>query len=173
MSHHIDLDELTASERYKLLTALVIPRPIAWVTTVSSEGINNAAPYSFFNVFGQDPAVIILGLEHKADGTAKDTENNINLLNEFVVNLVSSNILGNMVDTAAAYAPGESEPDILDLSLTPSKKVKPPRLTDSPVGLWVFSRKKDWSTLRHFRWIGQMITQSHVSLLINMLRLVE
>ena len=51
MSHHIDLDELTASERYKLLTALVIPRPIAWVTTVSSEGINNAAPYSFFNVF--------------------------------------------------------------------------------------------------------------------------
>ena len=135
MSHHIDLDELTASERYKLLTALVIPRPIAWVTTVSSEGINNAAPYSFFNVFGQDPAVIILGLEHKADGTAKDTENNINLLNEFVVNLVSSKVLGNMVDTAAAYAPGESEPDILGLSLTPSKKVKPPRLTHSPVAI--------------------------------------
>ena len=135
MSHHIDLDELTASERYKLLTALVIPRPIAWVTTVSLEGINNAAPYSFFNVFGQDPAVIILGLEHKADGTAKDTENNINLLNEFVVNLVSSKVLGNMVDTAAAYAPGESEPDILGLSLTPSKKVKPPRLTDSPVAI--------------------------------------
>ena len=135
MSHHIDHDELTASERYKLLTALVIPRPIAWVTTVSSEGINNAAPYSFFNVFGQDPAVIILGLEHKADGTAKDTENNINLLNEFVVNLVSSKVLGNMVDTAAAYAPGESEPDILGLSLTPSKKVKPPRLTDSPVAI--------------------------------------
>ena len=135
MSHHIDLDELTASERYKLLTALVIPRPIAWVTTVSSEGINNAAPYSFFNVFGQDPAVIILGLEHKADGTAKDTENNINLLNEFVVNLVSSKVLGNMVDTAAAYAPGKSEPDILGLSLTPSKKVKPPRLTDSPVAI--------------------------------------
>ena len=135
MSHHIDLDELTASERYKLLTALVIPRPIAWVTTVSLEGINNAAPYSFFNVFGQDPAVIILGLEHKSDGTAKDTENNINLLNEFVVNLVSSKVLGNMVDTAAAYAPGESEPDILGLSLTPSKKVKPPRLTDSPVAI--------------------------------------
>lgn len=135
MSHHIDLDELTASERYKLLTALVIPRPIAWVTTVSSDGITNAAPYSFFNVFGQDPAIIILGLEHKSDGTAKDTENNINLLNEFVVNLVSSKVLGNMVDTAAAYAPGESEPDILGLSLTPSKKVKPPRLTDSPVAI--------------------------------------
>ena len=135
MSNHIDLDKLTASERYKLLTALVIPRPIAWVTTVSSEGITTAAPYSFFNVFGQDPAIIILGLEHKADGTAKDTENNINTLNEFVVNLVSSDILEKMVQTAAAYAPGESEPDILGLSLTSSKKVKPPRLTNAPVSI--------------------------------------
>ena len=135
MLQHIDLDEITASERYKLLTALVIPRPIAWVTTSDLEGKTNAAPYSFFNVFGQDPAVIILGLERKADGTAKDTENNINILNEFVVNLVSSDMLENMVETAAVYAPEESEPDILGLSLTSSKKVKPPRLTDAPVAI--------------------------------------
>ena len=135
MLQHIDLDEITASERYKLLTALVIPRPIAWVTTSDLEGKTNAAPYSFFNVFGQDPALIILGLEHKADGTAKDTENNINILNEFVVNLVSSDMLENMVETAAVYAPEESEPDILGLSLTSSKKVKPPRLTDAPVAI--------------------------------------
>ena len=135
MSLHIDLDEITASARYKLLTALVIPRPIAWVTTSDLEGKTNAAPYSFFNVFGQDPAVIILGLEHKADGTAKDTENNINILNEFVVNLVSSDMLENMVETAAVYAPKESEPDILGLSLTSSKKVKSPRLTDAPVAI--------------------------------------
>lgn len=102
---------------------------------MSLEGTTNAAPYSFFNVFGQDPAIIILGLEHKADGTAKDTENNINMLNEFVVNLVSSDMLEDMVQTAAAYAPGESEPDILGLSLTPSKKVKPPRLTNAPVSI--------------------------------------
>ena len=135
MSLHIDLDEITASERYKLLTALVIPRPIAWVTTSDFEGKTNAAPYSFFNIFGQDPAIIILGLEHKTDGTAKDTENNINILNEFVVNLVSSEMLKNMVETAAFYAPEESEPDILGLSLTSSKKVKPPRLTDAPVAI--------------------------------------
>ena len=135
MSLHIDLDEVTARERYKLLTALVIPRPIAWVTTLDFEGKTNAAPYSFFNVFGQDPAIIILGLEHKADGTAKDTENNINILNEFVVNLVSSDMLENMVESAALYAPEESEPDILGLSLTSSKKVKPPRLTDAPVAI--------------------------------------
>ena len=135
MSLHIDLNEITASARYKLLTALVIPRPIAWVTTSDLEGKTNAAPYSFFNVFGQDPAIIILGLEHKADGTAKDTENNINILNEFVVNLVSSDMLENMVESAALYAPEESEPDILGLSLTSSKKVKPPRLTDAPVAI--------------------------------------
>ena len=56
MTLHLDLDELSARERYKLLTALIIPRPIAWVTTIDSEGQVNAAP-SFFNVFGQDPAV--------------------------------------------------------------------------------------------------------------------
>ena len=51
MTLHLDLDELSARERYKLLTALIIPRPIAWVTTIGSEGQVNAAPYSFFNVF--------------------------------------------------------------------------------------------------------------------------
>ena len=135
MSPHIDLDELKPSERYKLLTALVIPRPIAWVTSVDIEGRTNAAPYSFFNVFGQDPAIVILGLEHKADGTAKDTENNINTHNEFVVNLVTSDMLESMVETAASYAPDESEPDILGLSLTASHKVKPPRLTHAPVAI--------------------------------------
>jgi len=135
MSPHIDLDELKPSERYKLLTALVIPRPIAWVTTVDIEGRTNAAPYSFFNVFGQDPAVVILGLEHKSDGTAKDTENNINTQNQFVVNLVTSDMLESMVETAASYAPDESEPDILGLSLTASHKVKPPRLTHAPVAI--------------------------------------
>ncbi|NBT41967.1 MAG: flavin reductase family protein [Alphaproteobacteria bacterium] len=135
MCPDIDLDQLTPSERYKLLTALVIPRPIAWVTTVDVEGRTNAAPYSFFNVFGQDPAIVILGLEHKADGTAKDTENNINTQNEFVVNLVTSDMLESMVETAASYAPDESEPDILGLSLTAFHKVKPPRLTHAPVAI--------------------------------------
>ena len=110
MALHLDLDELSPRERYKLLTALVIPRPIAWVTTINLEGSVNAAPYSFFNIFGQDPAVVILGLEHKANGTAKDTENNINTNLEFVVNLVTSDMLEDMVNTAAAYTPNESEP---------------------------------------------------------------
>ena len=135
MALHLDLDELSPRERYKLLTALVIPRPIAWVTTINLEGSVNAAPYSFFNIFGQDPAVVILGLEHKANGTAKDTENNINTNLEFVVNLVTSDMLEDMVNTAAAYRPNESEPEILDLSVSASKKVSPPRLTNAPVAI--------------------------------------
>ena len=77
MAVNLDLDALTAQERYKLLTAVVIPRPIAWVTTVNKDGLVNAAPFSFFNVFGQDPALVILGLERRADGSRKDTECNI------------------------------------------------------------------------------------------------
>ena len=73
MSQHINLDELTSNEFYKLLTALVITRPISWVITSHRKGETNAAPSSFFNIFGQDPAIIIKGLEHKAHGTAKYT----------------------------------------------------------------------------------------------------
>ena len=65
----IDLEALTARDRYKLLCGVVIPRPIAWVTTISVDGVVNVAPFSFFNVFGADPATVILGLEHQADGT--------------------------------------------------------------------------------------------------------
>ena len=73
MSQHINLDELNSNEFYKLLTALVIARPISWVITTHYEGETNAAPPSFFNIFGQDPAIIIKRLEHNADGTAKHT----------------------------------------------------------------------------------------------------
>ena len=77
MSIAIDLTALAPATRYKLLTAVVLPRPIAWVTTISPAGVVNAAPFSFFNVFGQDPALLVLGLEHHADGRMKDTARNI------------------------------------------------------------------------------------------------
>ncbi len=135
MAHHLDLDALAPRDRYKLLTAVVIPRPVAWVTTVDREGRVNAAPYSFFNVFGQDPAVIVLGLEHREDGSAKDTERNIDATGEFVVNIATPDLLGPMVASAAAYAPGESEPEALGLALAPSVRVAPPRLADAPVAI--------------------------------------
>ena len=106
MSTFFDLDLLKPRDRYKLLTASVIPRPVAWITSVDLSGVVNAAPYSFFNIFGQDPALVILGLEHRSDGSGKDTECNIEATGEFVVNIATPSLVESMVGTAATYASG-------------------------------------------------------------------
>jgi flavin reductase (DIM6/NTAB) family NADH-FMN oxidoreductase RutF len=134
-----DLDltfaDLEPRLRYKLLCSLVVPRPIAWVTSVSAEGVVNAAPFSFFNVFSEDPALVVLGVQHKADGTAKDTSRNIAATGEFVVNVVGEVVAEAMNLTAVDFPSGESEPNIVGLELAPSTLVKPPRLADAPAAL--------------------------------------
>lgn len=146
MTTRIDLTALAPQERYKLLTAVVIPRPVAWVTTQDRQGRVNAAPFSFFNLFGQDPALVILGLEHARDGSGpKDTARNIAATEEFVVNIVTPDLIGPMVETAAAYPPDVSEPQALELALAPSSQVAPPRLAAAPVA--IECRLKD--TLRY------------------------
>ena len=66
-----DMETLEAANRYKILTATVTPRPIAWVTTLSEDGIVNAAPFSFFNVFSESPPLVVVGLQSKADRSLK------------------------------------------------------------------------------------------------------
>ena len=84
----VDFSTLPLNLRYKLLAALVAPRPIALVTTVGKDGVVNAAPFSFFNVFSEDPALVVLGLQSRPDGTPKDTLKHIRETGVFVVNLV-------------------------------------------------------------------------------------
>jgi flavin reductase (DIM6/NTAB) family NADH-FMN oxidoreductase RutF len=79
--------DVTPHERYKLLTAFVLPRPIAWVTTVGPSGVVNAAPFSFFNVFAEDPPLCMVAINKRRDGRIKDTWTNIERSGEFVVNL--------------------------------------------------------------------------------------
>ena len=131
----IDLLALDPRDRYKLLTAVVIPRPVAWVTTLSPGGVVNAAPYSFFNLFGKDPALVVLGLEHKSDGSPKDTARNIRETGEFVVNIATPALNEAMVATAAAYPAEQGEPETLGLATAASTRVKPPRLADVPVAI--------------------------------------
>ena len=131
----IDLEALTARDRYKLLCGVVIPRPIAWVTTISVDGVVNVAPFSFFNVFGADPATVILGLEHQADGTPKDTTRNIDETGEHTINILTPDLNDMMVATAAQYSADISEAAALGLVLCPSAKVAPPRLSCAPVAL--------------------------------------
>jgi flavin reductase (DIM6/NTAB) family NADH-FMN oxidoreductase RutF len=131
----LDLLSLSPQDRYKLLTAVVIPRPIAWVTTLGPGDVVNAAPYSFFNLFGKDPALVILGLEYGKDGGPKDTARNIHARREFVVNIATPDLNAALVATAAAYPPDTSEAAALGLATAPSARIATPRLADVPVAI--------------------------------------
>ena len=135
MTLSVDLNELTPDQRYKLLTAVVLPRPVAWVTTLGASGVVNAAPYSFFNLFSKDPALVILGLEHRSDGSPKDTTANIASSGEFVVNIATPDLTAAMVASAASFASDVSEPEALGLPLAPSTHLTVPRLADVPVAI--------------------------------------
>lgn len=135
MTVELDLLALEPRDRYKLLTGVVIPRPVAWVTTVNETGLVNAAPFSFFNLFGKDPALVVLGLEHHAEGAPKDTARNIRATREFVVNIATPSLNAAMVATAAAYDSNTSEPAAIGLPLAPSAQVVPPRIADVPVAI--------------------------------------
>ncbi|OCC23757.1 hypothetical protein MB02_09970 [Croceicoccus estronivorus] len=129
-----DMRKLPLAGRYKLLNSTVTPRPIAWITTVSSDGVVNAAPYSFFNVAGVEPPLVMLGLlKDMRTRELKNTASNIIATGEFVVNLVSENDAEKM-NLCSVEAPADvSEVDYAGLDTAPSEIVVPPRIASSPV----------------------------------------
>lgn len=130
----IDFCSLSAAERYKILTATVVPRPIALVTTLSASGIVNAAPFSFFNIFSEDPALAILGLEaHRDTGAIKDTTRNIIDQGELVINLVDRSIAEQMAACAANLEPDQSELPFAGLTSSASRLIAPPGIKEAPI----------------------------------------
>jgi len=93
---HFAANTLTPGMNYKLLSSTILPRPIAFVTSVNAEGQSNAAPFSFFNAAGYEPPVIVIGFTPHQDGSQKDTPNNILATKEFVVNLVDEPLAAQM-----------------------------------------------------------------------------
>lgn len=130
-----DFEAMTPGERYKLLLATVLPRPIAWITTRDGNGAVNAAPFSFFNVFGSDPATVGVGIGSKGPGEPKDTRANIRANEQFVVNLVPYSLAQQMRITSIAFPKGVEEPLEADLKLVPSERVAVPRIAASPVSM--------------------------------------
>jgi flavin reductase (DIM6/NTAB) family NADH-FMN oxidoreductase RutF len=118
---------------YRLLISSVTPRPIAWVTSVDREGRVNLAPFSFFNAFGADPPVVVFGPNRKKDGSKKDTLANIEATGEFVINAAVAKLAEQMNLSSKELPYGESEIELTGLSVVSSRKVKPPRLADSPL----------------------------------------
>ena len=124
--------DVAPHERYKILAAFVLPRPIAWVTTLGPAGVVNAAPFSFFNVFAEDPPLIMFAINKRPDGRLKDTWLNIQRSGEFVVNLTDEPLARAMHDSSGDFPPNVGEPDYLGLKLAPSVDITPPRLADAP-----------------------------------------
>ncbi|MCA1397308.1 flavin reductase family protein [Bradyrhizobium sp. BRP56] len=127
--------DLTQRERYKVLTSFVLPRPIAWVTSTSADGVVNAAPFSFFNVFCEDPPLCMFAVNRRPDGREKDTLVNIQRLGEFVVNLTDEPLARAMHETSGDFPPEVGEPDYLGLKLASSSKIAVPRLADAPFAM--------------------------------------
>lgn len=115
---------------YRLLTAVVVPRPIAWVSSVSESGVVNLAPHSFFTVACAKPPIV----QFTSVGR-KDTLHNVLATGEFVINLASWPLLEAVNNTSAAFPSDRSEPDELGIVMQPSVAVGPPRVRDSPVSM--------------------------------------
>jgi flavin reductase (DIM6/NTAB) family NADH-FMN oxidoreductase RutF len=130
-----DFAQMAPLERYKLLLATVLPRPIAWITTRDPNGAINAAPFSFFNVFGSDPATVGVGIGSKGPGEPKDTRANIRANEQFVVNLVPFALAQEMRITSIAFPRGVEEPREAGLSLALSERVAVPRIAQAPVSM--------------------------------------
>lgn len=140
MQAYSDFTALVTAERdvrdnYATLASCVVPRPIAFVSTVSADGVANLAPFSFFNAVSADPPTVMFCPGTKRDGTAKDTLNNVRATGEFVVNVVPHSIREAMNQTAMPFPPDVDEFEAAGFSPLPSRFVRPCRVAESPVHL--------------------------------------
>ncbi|MDR5781465.1 flavin reductase family protein [Caballeronia sp. LZ065] len=129
----IDFEAITEYQRYKLMASLIVPRPIALVTTLGADGIVNAAPFSMFNMLGEEPPIVMLSINRLADGTLKDTAVNIPREKEFVVHLADEAIAQQMHRCGERFAADISELDEVGFTALASSRVKPPRIAQAPV----------------------------------------
>lgn len=125
-------DTLEASAIYKLLTGSIIPRPIGWISTIDENGINNLAPFSYFNMIGDDPPHVMFSTR-RDNNTNKDTLNNVLTNKQFVVNMVTEDIVEQMNATAQVVPAEVDEFELVGLTPVSSTKIKPNRVKESPI----------------------------------------
>ena len=131
----MQLDPQTFGNFYRVLTGVVVPRPIAFVSTVSPEGVTNLAPYSFFNAVASNPPTIVFSSSRHTGHKEKDTLANVEATGEFVVNVVVDDIAEAMNRTAAEFPAAVSEFEVAGLTPAASVKIRPPRVAESPVNM--------------------------------------
>ncbi|MEZ4836037.1 MAG: flavin reductase [Caldilineaceae bacterium] len=126
-------NDMPERERYKLVTGTVVPRPIAWVSSVNAQGQANLAPFSFFTVASSSPLTMLFSVSHKPDGSRKDTWVNALETGEFVINIVDEANGPAMNQSATTYPHGVSEFEMTGLTAVPGEAVRAPRVAEAPV----------------------------------------
>lgn len=130
----VDGEELNTETAYRLLVGCVVPRPIAWVTTMDAQGRVNAAPFSSYNYVATSPPMLAINIAKRpGSGATKDTAHNISTLREFVVNVATLDNMDLMHQSAQEFPPEVSEVEVLGIPLLASKHVRVPRIACSPV----------------------------------------
>ncbi|EKV03908.1 conserved protein of DIM6/NTAB family [Leptolyngbya sp. PCC 7375] len=134
----INPEALDSSSRYKLLIGTVVPRPIAFVSSISTTGKPNLAPFSYFNAVGHKPLALAFSVAPKSDGSEKDTLRNVRPVSEggvgeYVINLAVEPYIRQVAEASEPLPYGDSEFDHIDLTTVPSQMVKAPRVAESPV----------------------------------------
>ncbi|HEY4068831.1 MAG TPA: flavin reductase family protein [Burkholderiaceae bacterium] len=129
----IDFSSITQYQRYKLMASLIVPRPIALVTTLNENGVVNAAPFSMFNMLGEEPPIVMISVNRLQDGALKDTAANIVRTKEFVVHISDEAMAVQMHRCGERLPPTASELEAVGLTTLPSNAVAPPRIAQAPV----------------------------------------
>lgn len=127
----LDFASLSPLQRYHWLASSVIPRPIAWVSSLSTAGVTNLAPFSFFQIVSDEPATLMVNVASREDGSLKDTLDNARTQGELVIHLVSHAQISAMNASAALLPPEISEFDHCAIASIPSIRVMPPRIKDA------------------------------------------
>jgi flavin reductase (DIM6/NTAB) family NADH-FMN oxidoreductase RutF len=130
----LDPGTLAAEASYKLLTGIVVPRPVAWVTTQSAAGVVNLAPFSAFTFVSPKPPMLAISVGHKA-GIYKDTARNILAGEEFVIHIADRTLIEPVHLSSIEHPPEISEVERLGLAVVPCARVRVPRLRDVPIGM--------------------------------------
>jgi|GEM_PF-55330 len=131
----IDPSGLDPRDAYRLMISVIVPRPIAWVSTVSPDGATNAAPFSYFQALGGKPPMVMIAVGDRRTGEHKDTRRNIEATGEFVINMVGEREGPAMVKTSIDHPYGVSEFDEAGLTALPSELIKAPRIGGCGVSL--------------------------------------
>jgi flavin reductase (DIM6/NTAB) family NADH-FMN oxidoreductase RutF len=130
----IDPSELGAERIYRLMTGIVVPRPIAWVTSLSARGVLNLAPFSAFTFVSQKPPMLAISVGRKA-GVYKDTAHNILDTEEYVIHIADMPLMNAVHESSVEHPPEVSEVELLKLETRASERIKVPRLAVAPIAM--------------------------------------